>query len=75
MNNLQPKHLSTKSDMRFTPHQKVFLQNYLTQHRSELDVWEFNFLLVLFNSEFYSEQQRDTLEKIIKNNSPKSTLR
>jgi len=67
MNNLQPKHLSTKSDMKFTPHQKVFLQNFITKNRSELDTWEFNFLLVLFNSEFYSEQQRDTLEKIIKN--------
>ena len=67
MNNLQPKHLSTKSDLKFTPHQKVFLQNYITQHRSELDTWEFNFLLVLFNSEFYSEQQKDTLQKIIKN--------
>jgi hypothetical protein len=66
MNNLQPKHLSTKSNFEFTPQQKVFLQNFITQHRSELDVWEFNFLLVLFNSEFYSEQQKDTLEKIIK---------
>jgi hypothetical protein len=66
MNNLQPKHLSTKSNLEFTPQQKVFLQNYITQHRTELDTWEFNFLLVLFNSEFYSEQQRETLEKIIK---------
>lgn len=67
MNNLQPKHLSTKSDLKFTPHQKVFLQNYLTQHRSELDNWEFNFLLVLFNSTHYSEQQKQTLSEIIKN--------
>ena len=67
MNNLQPKHLSTKSDLEFTPQQKVFLQNYITQHRTELDNWEFNFLLVLFNSTHYSEQQKDTLQKIIKN--------
>jgi hypothetical protein len=67
MNNLQPTHLSTKSNLEFTLQQKVFLQNYITQHRSELDNWEFNFLLVLFNSEFYSEQQKDTLQKIIKN--------
>ena len=66
MNNLTPKYLSTKSNLQFTIQQKVFLQNYITHHRNELDTWEFNFLLVLFNSEFYSEQQRDTLEKIIK---------
>jgi len=66
MNNLQPKHLSTKSNIEFTPQQKVFIQNFITQHRTELDVWEFNFLLVLFNSTHFSEQQRDTLQKIIK---------
>jgi tyrosine-protein phosphatase YwqE len=67
MNNLQPKHLSTKSDLEFTPQQKVFIQNFITQHRSELDNWEFNFLLVLFNSTHYSEQQKQTLSEIIKN--------
>ena len=66
MNNLQPKHLSTKSNIEFTPQQKVFIQNFITQHRTELDVWEFIFLLVLFNSTHFSEQQRDTLQKIIK---------
>jgi len=67
MKNITPNHLSTKSNLEFTPQQKVFLQNYITQHRNELDNWEFNFLLVLFNSSHYSEQQLDTLQKIIKN--------
>lgn len=67
MNNLQPTHLSTKSNLEFTPQQKVFIQNFITQHRTQLDNWEFNFLLVLFNSTHYSEQQKDTLQKIIKN--------
>jgi len=67
MNNLQPTHLSTKSNLVFTPQQKVFIQNFITQHRTQLDNWEFNFLLVLFNSTHYSEQQKDTLQKIIKN--------
>lgn len=75
MNNLQPTHLSTKSNLEFTSQQKVFIQNFITQHRSKLDNWEFNFLLVLFNSTHYSEQQKQTLSEIIKNNSPKSTLR
>jgi hypothetical protein len=61
-----PTHLSTKSNLEFTPQQKVFLQNYITQNRSKLSNWEFNFLLVLFNSEFYSEQQKQTLSEIIK---------
>jgi hypothetical protein len=62
-----PTHLSTKSNLQFTIQQKVFLQNYITQNRSKLTNWEFNFLLVLFNSEFYSEQQKQTLSEIIKN--------
>ena len=32
MNNLQPKHLSTKSDIEFTPQQKVFIQNFITSN-------------------------------------------
>jgi len=67
VNNLLPKHLSTKMDLELSPQQQVFIQNYLTTHRDELGSWERDFLLVLFNSTHFSEQQRDTLEKIIKN--------
>ena len=66
MHGLIPKHLSTKMDIHLSPQQKVFIQNYLTTHREELGNWERDFLLILFNSTHFSEQQRDTLEKIIK---------
>lgn len=62
-----PKHLSNISDIEFTIHQKVFIQNFFTQHRDKLSNWEINFLIVLLNSTHYSEQQKDTLETIIKN--------
>jgi len=58
---------STKCNKLFTPQQKVFIQNYLTTHRDGLDFWDKNFLTVLLQSETYSEQQKETLEKIIKN--------
>jgi len=54
-------------NIELTPPQQVFIQNYLTTHRDELGSWERDFLLILFNSTHFSEQQRDTLEKIIKN--------
>jgi hypothetical protein len=49
VNNLLPKHLSTKMDLELSPQQQVFIQNYLTTHRDELGSWERDFLLVLFN--------------------------
>lgn len=66
MKHLIQKHLSTKSNLVFTIQQKVFIQNYITQHGSNMDRWERDFLIVLLNSETYSEQQKYTLEKIIK---------
>jgi hypothetical protein len=58
---------SVKCNLVFTRQQKVFIQNFLTTNRDELTNWERDFLLVLFNSATYSQRQKDTLEKIIKN--------
>lgn len=57
---------SVKCNLVFTREQRVFIGQILETYREQLNSWEKDFLIVLFHSATYSQRQKDTLSKIIK---------
>jgi hypothetical protein len=58
---------SVKCNLVFTKPQRIFIRDFLVKYKEQLNSWETDFLIVLNNSAMYSERQKDTLLKIVKN--------
>jgi hypothetical protein len=57
---------SVKCNLVFTKQQRIFISEVLELYKEELNSWEKDFLVVLYHSATYSQRQKDTLQKIIK---------
>lgn len=57
---------SVKCNLVFTKQQRVFISEILEYYKEQLNSWEKDFLIVLYHSATYSERQKDTLRKIIR---------